>query len=196
MIEQPEPSLEVQSAEDCAVNDEEPIVDTFEVDQQFETINIKETNEACNAIAQVQAQEETCFSQLLSTLKGINGEQPKADQLLDEVHSAANKLLTSKQLSYRQSTMDAEKKKQISVRGIANVENVSEIKKAFNRHLHYTLVKDRNVANDSDYYLALANTVRDHLVSRWIRTQQHYYQTDPKVNMHVFWQSNWSPFIN
>jgi len=33
--------------------------------------------------------------------------------------------------------MDAEKKKQISVRGIANVENVAELKKGFNRHLHY-----------------------------------------------------------
>ncbi|VDK46078.1 unnamed protein product [Cylicostephanus goldi] len=28
--------------------------------------------------------------------------------------------------------------------------------------------------------MALANTVRDHLVSRWIRTQQHYYEKDPK----------------
>lgn len=80
--------------------------------------------------------------------------------------------------------MDAEKKKQISVRGIANVENVGELKKSFNRHLHYTLVKDRNVANSNDYYQALAHTVRDHLVSRWIRTQQYYYQTDPKVNDH------------
>lgn len=35
---------------------------------------------------------------------------------------------------------DIEKRKQISVRGIAQVENVSEMKKGFNRHLHYTLV--------------------------------------------------------
>ncbi|PIO74827.1 phosphorylase, glycogen/starch/alpha-glucan family [Teladorsagia circumcincta] len=28
--------------------------------------------------------------------------------------------------------------------------------------------------------MALANTVRDHLVSRWIRTQQYYYEKDPK----------------
>ncbi|KFU89528.1 Glycogen phosphorylase, brain form, partial [Chaetura pelagica] len=31
-----------------------------------------------------------------------------------------------------------------------------------------------------DYYFALAHTVRDHLVGRWIRTQQHYYERDPK----------------
>lgn len=53
---------------------------------------------------------------------------------------------------------------------------------AFNRHLHYTLVKDRNVATTRDYYFALANTVRDQMVGRWIRTQQYYYEKDPKVN--------------
>ncbi|KAG8522723.1 Glycogen phosphorylase, muscle form, partial [Galemys pyrenaicus] len=75
---------------------------------------------------------------------------------------------------------DQDKRKQISVRGLAGVENVSELKKNFNRHLHFTLVKDRNVATPRDYYFALAHTVRDHLVGRWIRTQQHYYEKDPK----------------
>lgn len=77
---------------------------------------------------------------------------------------------------------DQEKRKQISVRGLAGVENVSDLKTNFNRHLHFTLVKDRNVATKRDYYFALANTVRDHLVGRWIRTQQHYYEKDPKVS--------------
>uniref|UniRef100_A0A8C2SSL9 Alpha-1,4 glucan phosphorylase n=1 Tax=Coturnix japonica TaxID=93934 RepID=A0A8C2SSL9_COTJA len=75
---------------------------------------------------------------------------------------------------------DHEKRKQISVRGLAGAENVSELKKGFNRHLHFTLVKDRNVATPRDYFFALAHTVRDHLVGRWIRTQQHYYERDPK----------------
>lgn len=75
---------------------------------------------------------------------------------------------------------DVERRKQISVRGIAEIDDVNEIKKTFNRHVHYTLVKDRNVATSRDYYFALAHTVRDHLVSRWIRTQQHYYDIDPK----------------
>ena len=79
-----------------------------------------------------------------------------------------------------------ERRKQISVRGIAQVENVVNIKKTFNRHVHYTLVKDRNVATARDYYLALAYTVRDHLVSRWIRTQQNYYEKDPKVSPSSF----------
>lgn len=76
---------------------------------------------------------------------------------------------------------DQEKRKQISVRGIAGLGDVAEIKRSFNRHLHFTLVKDRNVATPRDYYFALAHTVRDHLVGRWIRTQQYYYETDPKV---------------
>ena len=76
---------------------------------------------------------------------------------------------------------DHDRRKQISVRGIAQVENVTNIKKTFNRHLHFTMIKDRNVATPRDYFFALSNTVRDHLTSRWIRTQQHYYDKDPKV---------------
>ncbi|CAK6953837.1 glycogen phosphorylase%2C muscle form [Scomber scombrus] len=75
---------------------------------------------------------------------------------------------------------DHDKRKQISVRGLAGVENVTDLKQNFNRHLHFTLVKDRNVATKRDYYFALAHTVRDHLVGRWIRTQQYYYEKDPK----------------
>lgn len=73
------------------------------------------------------------------------------------------------------------RKKQISVSVVAEATEVRLIKKLFNRHLHYTLAKDRNVATARDYYYALAHSVRDHLVSRWIRTQQNYYETDPKV---------------
>ncbi|XP_038660657.1 glycogen phosphorylase, brain form [Scyliorhinus canicula] len=75
---------------------------------------------------------------------------------------------------------DFDRRKQISVRGIAELGDVVELKKSFNRHLHFTLVKDRNVATPRDYYFALAHTIRDHLVGRWIRTQQYYYEKDPK----------------
>ncbi|XP_077361873.1 glycogen phosphorylase, muscle form [Festucalex cinctus] len=75
---------------------------------------------------------------------------------------------------------DHDRRKQISVRGLAGVDNVAELKQNFNRHLHFTLAKDRNVATRRDYYFALAHTVRDHLIGRWIRTQQHYYEKDPK----------------
>uniref|UniRef100_A0A8C0A8P0 Alpha-1,4 glucan phosphorylase n=1 Tax=Bos mutus grunniens TaxID=30521 RepID=A0A8C0A8P0_BOSMU len=78
---------------------------------------------------------------------------------------------------------DGERRKQISVRGLAGLGDVAEVRKSFNRHLHFTLVKDRNVATRRDYYLALAHTVRDHLVGRWIRTQQRYYERDPKLGL-------------
>ncbi|XP_029858300.1 LOW QUALITY PROTEIN: glycogen phosphorylase, liver form [Aquila chrysaetos chrysaetos] len=75
---------------------------------------------------------------------------------------------------------DQERRKQISIRGIVGAESVAELKRSFNRHLHFTLVKDRNVATPRDYYQALAHAVRDHLVGRWLRTQQYYYEKDPK----------------
>eukprot|EP00127_Corallochytrium_limacisporum_P000249 Clim_evm17s8 gene=Clim_evmTU17s8 len=71
-------------------------------------------------------------------------------------------------------------RKQISLRGIPEIKDVQEYKNGFNRHLHYTLAKDRNVATNRDYYLSLAYTVRDKMISRWIRTQQQYYKADPK----------------
>lgn len=76
---------------------------------------------------------------------------------------------------------DTERKRQISLRRLPVVEDVNGLKENFNRHLHYSLVKDRNVATNRDYYQALAHTVKDHLTSKWIRTQQYYYEKDPKV---------------
>lgn len=74
-----------------------------------------------------------------------------------------------------------DRRKQISIRGIPQLEDVAGVKKEFNRHLHHTQVKDRHAATPLDYYFSIAHTVRDHLVSRWIRTQQAYYDKDPKV---------------
>ena len=41
-----------------------------------------------------------------------------------------------------------------------------------------------------DYYFSLAATVKDHLVSRWIRTQQHYYE---KVSYSAQFKSVFKP---
>ena len=76
---------------------------------------------------------------------------------------------------------DAKNRRRISVAEITEEATVGSVKKAINRHLHYQMVKDRNVATNRDYYFALAYAVKDQLISRWFRTQQHYYQTDPKV---------------
>jgi glycogen phosphorylase len=76
--------------------------------------------------------------------------------------------------------LDKIRSKQISIRGISSVEDVLNIKNSINRHLHFTLIKDRNVATDRDFFFSVAYSVRDQLSSRWIRTQQYYYDTDPK----------------
>jgi len=73
-----------------------------------------------------------------------------------------------------------DKRRQISVRQIGQLSGVKDIQKDFNRHLHFTVTKDRIVATPRDYYQAFAHTVYDHLAGRWIRTQQHYYDKDPK----------------
>ena len=86
---------------------------------------------------------------------------------------------------------DSDRKKQISVRALATVESVSDLKRAFNQHLHYTLCKDRNVATTRDYYFSLAHSVKDRLVARWIRTQQRWYETDPKVRKTFQELHNW-----
>ncbi|CAF0932494.1 unnamed protein product [Rotaria sordida] len=70
--------------------------------------------------------------------------------------------------------------RQLSIRDIPMLENVQEVKKIFNRHLHFTVAKDRDIATSHDYYTAVAYTVRDHLIGRWIRTNQHHFENDEK----------------
>lgn len=41
-----------------------------------------------------------------------------------------------------------------------------------NRHLHCTLAKDLSTATARDFYLSLAYTIRDHVMSGWIKTQK------------------------
>ena len=73
------------------------------------------------------------------------------------------------------------RKKQISIRSIPQLEDVAAVKASFNRHLHQTVVKDRHVATMRDFYITTSHTVRDHMVNKWMRTQQKYYDVDPKV---------------
>ena len=77
------------------------------------------------------------------------------------------------------------RKKQISMRNIPQLEDVTAVKNSFNRHLHHTIVKDRHVATRHDFFKTTAYTVRDQLVGRWLRTQQHYYEKDPKVHTYA-----------
>ncbi|KAA3680664.1 uncharacterized protein DEA37_0007800 [Paragonimus westermani] len=82
--------------------------------------------------------------------------------------------------------MASERRAQISISDIAVIGNVKHLKDTFNRHLHFDVVKDRNVATPRDFYQALAHTVWDQLCSLWIRTQQFYRKFDPKVSAVYF----------
>jgi starch phosphorylase len=46
----------------------------------------------------------------------------------------------------------------------------------FEHHLRYSLAKDRYTATNQDRYYALAQTVRDRLIERWITTQQAHHK--------------------
>ncbi len=58
--------------------------------------------------------------------------------------------------------------------------DAESLKKSISNHLHITLGKDKYSATKRDYYQALAYTVRDLMMERWIKTQQEYYDADVK----------------
>lgn len=56
------------------------------------------------------------------------------------------------------------------------------LKRAVLDNLYYILAKDRAWATPYDYYMALAYTVRDRLLQRWLKTvEQTYFKPDVKV---------------
>jgi len=54
------------------------------------------------------------------------------------------------------------------------------LKRAFADHLQYSQGKDEHSATALDRYFAVAHTVRDRMMRRWITTQQRYYKEDAK----------------
>src|SRR4051812_8597168 len=52
--------------------------------------------------------------------------------------------------------------------------SVEAIKRDFMDNLFYVQARFRSVATENDYYQALAYTVRDRLLARWIRTAEKY----------------------
>lgn len=47
-------------------------------------------------------------------------------------------------------------------------------------HLEFRMVKDKTTATLEDTYRAVAMSVRDRLIRKWLRTQNHYYKNDVK----------------
>ncbi len=54
------------------------------------------------------------------------------------------------------------------------------LRRAFVDHLQYSQGKDEHSATALDRFLAMAYTVRDRMMHRWIQTQQSYYKADAK----------------
>jgi len=64
------------------------------------------------------------------------------------------------------------------------IEELENTKKAFvisfSQHLRHSLARDQYEAADYEKFLAIAYTVRDRLIDRWIKTQQTYYMQNVK----------------
>jgi len=56
--------------------------------------------------------------------------------------------------------------------------DAASIQLSFANHLEYSLSKDQYTATTQDMYTALALTVRDRIIERWIKTQQKYHKHD------------------
>lgn len=63
---------------------------------------------------------------------------------------------------------------------IPELDSMMLIIKSFLEHLEYTLGKDKYSASSYDNFNALAYSVRDRLIERWLDTQQAYYNSDNK----------------
>ncbi|MDZ7301817.1 MAG: glycogen/starch/alpha-glucan phosphorylase [candidate division KSB1 bacterium] len=57
---------------------------------------------------------------------------------------------------------------------------IEDLEISFVDHLEFSLAKDRFSATLRDCYKALALTVRDRLIERWVATQEAYYEHDAK----------------
>jgi len=59
--------------------------------------------------------------------------------------------------------------------------NVETLKRAFLDNLFYVQAKFPKIATRNDYYMALAYTVRDRLLNRWLNTTQTYLEKAPRT---------------
>jgi len=58
--------------------------------------------------------------------------------------------------------------------------DVDTLKRSFADHLQYSQGKDEHTATALDRFFAVAYSVRDRMMRRWIQTQQGYYKKDAK----------------
>lgn len=61
----------------------------------------------------------------------------------------------------------------------------NDIKTRFLNHLEYSLIKDNTTVEPWDIYFALALSLRDRLIERWLRTQYEYRKRDVKKTYYL-----------
>ena len=54
------------------------------------------------------------------------------------------------------------------------------ISQALQNHLIFSCGKGSATSTERDWYAATANTVRDHMIDRWVKTRDEYRSQDPK----------------
>jgi len=100
------------------------------------------------------------MDQVKSALKPIQTKITEGinDLTNDNKKDKDNQEDTNESISSKTITSDDKSKskrigsRQISLQGIPLLENINGVKRIFNRRLHFTIVKDRDVATDYDYY--------------------------------------------
>jgi starch phosphorylase len=84
---------------------------------------------------------------------------------------------------YQRQSSAAEAKALERARDLPNSRTATDIdslRRAFVDHLQFTQGKDEHSATALDRFFAVAGTVRDRLMRRWVQTQQAYYKSDAK----------------
>ena len=59
--------------------------------------------------------------------------------------------------------------------------SVATLKRAILQNLRYVVAKDTDFATDRDYFMAVAYTVRDRILARWLATRRTYLDHDVRI---------------
>jgi glycogen phosphorylase len=72
---------------------------------------------------------------------------------------------------------------------------VETLKRAILDNLYYVAAKDTELATDRDYFTAVASTVRDRILGRWIETVESYTKQDVRVVCYLSAEFLMGPYL-
>ena len=73
----------------------------------------------------------------------------------------------------------AKPKKALKAKAVV-LPKLTPVKQALQNHHIFSTFKTSEAATPRDWYDTAAYTVRDHVVERWVKTADSYYEHDPK----------------